>query len=311
MTTPFLGHLPRQVTIIEVGPRDGLQNISLFLPTSDKIRLVNALAHAGLRQIEATSFVHPKAIPQLQDAEALMSGIERVPGVRYCALVPNERGAQRALASGVDEITLVVSASESHNRNNVRRSVEESLKGFLPIAALAKDAGVPVRGGIATSFGCPFEGRVSTERVVAIAKRLQDLGVTEVVLADTTGMANPVQVVATLEHVRAALHDLELSVHFHNTRGAGLANALAALQAGVTVFEASLGGLGGCPFAPGATGNVCTEDLVHMFEQMGIQTGVNIDELVVVANMAQELLGQELPGQVMKAGPANRLYPCP
>lgn len=303
--------LPSRVTIVEVGTRDGLQNIPRFLPTADKIKLVNALAGAGLRRIEATSFVHPRAVPQLADAEALMAGIQREPGVRCSALVPNERGAQRALASRVDEITLVVSASESHNRSNVRCGVQESLAGFVPIMAMARQAGVLVRGAIGTSFGCPFEGNVPPERVVDIARRYLKMGVDEICLADTTGMANPVQVARLVEQVRQVTSGVELSAHFHNTRGAGLANVLAALQSGVTVFDASLGGLGGCPFAPGATGNICTEDLVQMLEPMGVETGVNLEALLAVAGMAQEMLGLELPGQVLKAGPVSCLHPMP
>ncbi len=304
-------NLPKRVTIVEVGTRDGLQNIPRFLPTDDKIRLVDALARTGLRRIEATSFVHPRAVPQLADAEALMAGIQRIPGVRYGALVPNERGAQRALASRVDEITLVVSASESHNRSNLHCSIEESLAGFVPIVAMAREAGALVRGAIGTSFGCPFEGSVPPERVVSIARRFLEMGVGEITLADTTGMANPVQVARLVEQARQAPSGVALSAHFHNTRGAGLANVLAALQHGVTVFDASLGGLGGCPFAPGATGNICTEDLVQMLEQMGVQTGVNLAELLAVARMAQEMLGLELPGQVLKAGPVSCLHALP
>ena len=302
---------PAEITVVEVGPRDGLQNISRAIATEDKLRIVNALIAAGLKEIEVTSFVHPKAIPQLADAEQLLELLPRPPGVHYWALVPNEKGAERASRSQLYGITIVLSASESHNRANVRMSIAESLARMAGIVSIARAAGLQVRAGIATAFGCPFEGDVPPERVVEIAKRFVNLGVDYILLADTTGMADPRQVARVLEHVRAALPDVTLGVHMHNTRGAGMANVLAAWQTGITIFDSSIGGLGGCPFAPGATGNVCTEDMVHMFQRMGVSTGVDLNALLAAARLTQDILGFELPGQVMKAGPATRLHPLP
>ena len=306
-----LENAPVEITGVEVGPRDGLQNISRAIATEDKLRIVNALIAAGLKEIEVTSFVHPKAIPQLADAEQLLGLLPRPPGVHYWALVPNEKGAERASRSQLYGITIVLSASESHNRANVRMSIAESLARMAGIVSIARAAGLQVRAGIATAFGCPFEGDVPPERVVEIAKRFVNLGVDYILLADTTGMADPRQVARVLEHVRAALPDVTLGVHMHNTRGAGMANVLAAWQTGITIFDSSIGGLGGCPFAPGATGNVCTEDMVHMFQRMGVSTGVDLNALLAAARLTQDILGFELPGQVMKAGPATRLHPLP
>lgn len=303
----WLDRLPDAVTIVEVGPRDGLQSANVNLPTAQKVELIERLAAAGLRYIEATSFVSPRAVPHLADAEAVMAGVRRTPGVRYLALIPNRRGLERALAARVDEVTLPVSASDSHNRANLRRPTAQVLARVPDLVAMAHEAGVRVRGGIATAFGCPFEGEVPVERVVWVATRLVESGVDVLSLADTTGMADPVQVARVVDAVRAVLPEgVPLGVHLHNTRGAGLANALAALVAEVTILDASVGGIGGCPFAPGATGNICTEDLVHMLEQMGVATGVNLEALVETARWLEEALGYRLPGQVMKAGPVAR-----
>lgn len=305
----FVEHLPTEITVVEVGPRDGLQNISRAIATEDKLRIVSALIASGIKQIEVTSFVHPTAIPQLADAEALLGLLPRPPGVQYWALVPNEKGAERASRSQLTGITIVLSASESHNRANVRMSVVESLARMAGTVSIARAADLQVRAGIATAFGCPYEGYVPPERVIEIAKRFVDLGVGYILLADTTGMADPPQVVRVLEAIRAALPNITVGVHMHNTRGAGMANVLAAWQTGIAIFDSSIGGLGGCPFAPGATGNVCTEDMVHMFHRMGVNTGVNLSALLNAAHLTQAILGSELPGQVMKAGPATRLHP--
>ncbi len=300
-------HLPDAVTIVEVGPRDGLQSANVNLPTAQKVELIERLAAAGLRYIEATSFVSPRAVPHLADAEAVMADVHRVPGVHYLALIPNRRGLERAIAAQVDEVTVPVSASDRHSQANLRRSTEEVLAQVPDLVATAHAAGIRVRGGIATAFGCPFEGVVPIERVIWVATRLVESGVDLVSLADTTGMADPAQVARVVAAVRATLpEDVPLGVHLHNTRGAGLANALAALLAGVTVLDASVGGIGGCPFAPGATGNICTEDLVHMLERMGVATGVNLEALIDTARWLEEALGYPLPGQVMKAGPVPR-----
>ena len=295
--------LPRQVTIREVGTRDGIQILGVQIPTEQKIELIERLVAAGIRRIEATSFVHPKYVPQMADAEAVMRSVRRVPGVSYEALVPNARGAERALSAGVDRLVLVVAVSETFNQKNVRMSVADSFTSFAEVARLAREARVPIKGGLATSFGCPYEGDVPVASVHDVIQQFVDLGADEVGLADTTGMANPVQVSAMVPPIRERWPDLNVGLHFHNTRGMGLANVLAGLQAGVTMYDASIGGMGGCPFAPRATGNVCTEDMVHMFEEMGVDSGASVTQLIECARFAAGLVGAELPGQVMKAGP--------
>ncbi len=294
--------LPTRVQIVEVGPRDGFQIEPVLIPTEQKIKIIDKLSETGLQRIEATSFVHPKAIPQLADASEVMAGITRKEGVIYTALVPNVKGVERALQAGVREINLVVSASESHNKNNVNMSVAESLSVFREAARIALDNGMRVTGSIATAFGCPFEGWVLPQKVEEIAQEYLTMGVREVSLADTTGMAAPSQVIDMVSRLRGRFKDVEFRLHFHNTRGAGMANVLAALFEGITIFDGSIGGLGGCPYAPGATGNIPTEDMVHMLESMGIDTGIDLSKLIDGAKMVQELLGRELPGQVMKAG---------
>lgn len=297
--------------INEVAPRDGLQIEARFVPTEAKIRLIDALSATGLARIEATSFTSPKAIPNLRDAEEVVRGIQRRAGVGITVLVPNLRGCERALACGVDEINLVMSASDSHGLANLRMTPEQSLERFSDILAATQGSGVFVNASLSTSFGCPFEGAVPQARVLELVERLLALGVEGITLCDTTGMANPDQVARLCEAVQSQWSDTPFTLHFHNTRGMGLANALAAWQVGIVRFDAALGGLGGCPFAPGATGNVCTEDLVHMFEQMGVATGVNLDALLAVSATLPELVGHATPGQVVKAGKADRRYPMP
>lgn len=304
-----------QLEINEVAPRDGFQIEATFIPTAEKIRLIDALSATGLARIEATSFVSPKAIPHLRDAAEVVSGIQRRPGVAITVLVPNVKGAERALACGVDEVNLVMSASDSHGQANLRMTPEQSLEQFAAIVeavrAHPQGAGVFINASLSTSFGCPFEGEVPEARVLDLVERQLALGVQGVTLCDTTGMANPAQVARLCEAAQARFPGVPFTLHFHNTRGMGLANALAAWQAGITRFDASLGGLGGCPYAPGATGNVCTEDLVHMFEQMGVPTGVDLDALLAASTMLPELVGHDTPGQVVKAGKADRRYPMP
>ena len=297
--------LPKHVTMREVGTRDGIQSLGAFVPTEQKIELANLLAKTGLTRIEVTSFVHPKAVPQMADAEQVMAGIERVPGVHWEPLVPNVRGAQRALAAGSDRLVVVLAASDTFNLKNIRMSVEDSLRGIAEIIPLAREAGVPVSAGIATSFGCPYEGEVPEARLQDVIGRLLALGVEEVGLADTTGMANPLQVERTIGNVRERWPDAQFGLHFHNTRGMGLANVVAGVRTGVSTYDASIGGIGGCPFAPKATGNVSTEDVVHMLHEMGIDTGIDLDALISCAVRMSEVLGSELPGQVMKAGPTS------
>jgi hydroxymethylglutaryl-CoA lyase len=295
--------LPSTVTITEVGPRDGLQNEAAYFETPVKIELIERLAEVGLRRIESVSFVHPKAIPQMRDAAEVMAGLRRKPGVTYVALVPNDVGARNAIAARVDELGTVLSASESHNQHNVRRSIDESLQSIERVAALTGEAGIPWAGYISCVFGCPYEGPVSLERVIAIAQRLRDLGAYAIALSDTIGVANPNQVSETISAVREALPHTPLRLHLHDTRGTALANVLAALQAGVDSFDGSIAGLGGCPYAPGAAGNVATEDMVYMLEEMGIDTGVDLDRLVTVSQWIEQVVGRPLPGRVKQAGP--------
>src|SRR6059036_3638103 len=291
--------LPERVTMCEVGTRDGFQIEPDFIPTEQKVEVVNLLSAAGLPRIEVTSFVHPKAVPQLRDAEEVMARITRRRGIRYAALVPNEKGAVRAIEAGVDAIHTVLSASESHNLANVNMTIAESLDRLA------------VGCGISTSFGCPFEGDVPLSQLERIVGRLVEMGARAVGLADTTGMANPRQVGRVLERLIPHFPGIEWTLHTHDTRAMAIPNILAAMEHGVTNFDASIGGLGGCPFAPGASGNVCTEDLVHCLHAMGVQTGIDLDRLVGVSRRVQEIVGRALPGQIVKAGPSTRKYPVP
>lgn len=300
-----------RVYVQDVAVRDGFQIEPRFVPTAEKIALVDALSRTGLAKIEVTSFVSPKAVPNLRDAEEVMRGIARRPGVLYTALVPNVRGAERAIAAGADELNLVLSASESHNRANLNRSTAQSLAGFAEVMQAARGTRVSVNGSISTAFGCPFEGAVPEERVLAFAERYLELGLRGITLADTTGMAHPRQVARLTATVKKRFAAAELTLHFHNTRGMGLANVVAALEAGADRFDASLGGLGGCPFAPGATGNICTEDLVHMLAAMGYDTGVDLDALLAVARRLPGIVGHDVPGQVAKAGKITDLHRAP
>ena len=297
--------------INEVAPRDGFQSEERFIPTEQKIALIDALTATGIARIEATSFVSPKAIPNLRDAADVVSAIQRREGVDVTVLVPNLKGAEQAMACGVDEINLVMSASNAHGRANLRMTPEESLTQFGAILQAVRGSGVFINASLSTTFGCPFEGKVPEARVLSLVEQQLALGVEGVTLCDTTGVANPAQVEALCRQVLERFPDVPFTLHFHNTRGMGLANALAAWKAGITRFDASLGGLGGCPFAPGATGNVCTEDLVHMFEQMDVATGVNLPALLDISATLPALIGHETPGQVVKAGSADRRYALP
>jgi hydroxymethylglutaryl-CoA lyase len=294
------GRAVAEVSIREVAPRDGLQNEEP-IPTDAKVRLIDALSGTGVRRIEAVSFVHPKAIPQMADADAVWAGITRNSDIRYSALIPNTRGAQRALAAGFAEIEVVVSASDTHNRRNLNRSTDESLDDIGTLIELIHAAGKTVEVIVATSFGCPFEGDIDPQRVAGIVARVRADGADRIAFGDTTGMATPRRVRDLLSAVRPDL------LHFHNTRGTGLANVLTALDLGVTEFDASVGGIGGCPYAPGASGNIATEELVHMLEDMGIDTGIDLDALIEVAELAEKLLGRTLPSGVLRAGPRTRL----
>jgi len=298
---------PRKVIVTEVGPRDGFQIEHDFIPTATKIALINQLIDAGVRRVEFSSFVSPRAVPQLADAAEVLAGIDRSRGTELIALVPNARGAARAVEAGTDALCVFVSASETHNRKNVNRTVEESLAGFEEVMAIAKRAGTPVHGAIATAFGCPFEGDVPVAQVGRIAKRFRELGMVGVALGDTTGMATPPLVVERCRHLKEHVPELPITLHFHNTRGLGLVNVVAGLDEGVDSYESSFAGLGGCPFAPGATGNICTEDLVNLLNELGIETGIDLDRLCGVARRVEDVIGRPLPGQVMKAGPRLHL----
>jgi hydroxymethylglutaryl-CoA lyase len=302
---------PKRVTICEVGTRDGFQIEPDFIPTERKIEVVDRLSATGMPRIEVTSFVSPKAVPQLRDAEAVMAGITRRPGTRYSALVPNDKGAVRAVDAGVDDIHTVVSASESHNLANVNMTIAESIAKLKATAEVAHRGGKPVYAGISCSFGCPFEGDVPVAQLESVVARLVDLGAKGIGLADTTGMANPAQVSRVLEHLVPRFPGIEWTLHTHDTRAMAIPNILAAMEAGVTNFDGSIGGLGGCPFAPGASGNVCTEDLIHCLHAMGVETGVNLDLLIETSRRVQQIVGRTLPGQIVKAGKWDRRYPLP
>jgi hydroxymethylglutaryl-CoA lyase len=306
-----MGNLAPCVIIQEVAPRDGFQIEPRFIPIADKISLVNDLATTGITKIEASSFVSPRAVPNLRDAAELFAGITRRPGVTYVALVPNRQGASRAIAAGVDEINLVMSISETHNLANMQMTGAQSLQGFRQIFEELGPTLPPVNGTVATAFGCPFEGPQSVDRVMALVEEYLRIGFSGITLADTTGMANPRQVEELTAKVLRQFPDCRLTLHFHNTRGMGLANVVAAIQAGAIRFDASLGGIGGCPYAPGATGNICTEDLVHMCEAMGIDTGVDLPALLKISRRLPQLLDHDVPGQVAKAGRSIDLHPTP
>src|SRR5947209_249138 len=299
--------LPSRVQIREVGPRDGFQNEPEVIPTEEKIRLIEMLAASGLTRIEVTSFVRPDVIPQLADAERVLEGVALPSEISISVLIPNERGLQRALRYGerFQEINGFLSASETHNRKNVGRQIEESLAGLERTFARARAEGLRCEGVISVSFGCPYEGHVPVERVLSIAGRLADAGAQEIGFGDTTGMANPVQVREFFTAAFEALPGVELTAHFHNTRGQGLANVLGALEVGVASFESSFGELGGCPVPPGATGNVATEDLVSMLDEMGLVTGIDLVALIEASRAAQSVLGRPLGSHVLSAGPVE------
>jgi hydroxymethylglutaryl-CoA lyase len=304
-----MSDLPESISVREVGPRDGLQNEDP-VPTDAKVELIDALSKTGVGRIEVVSFVHPRAIPQMADADEVWSRIHRNEDVRYSALVPNLRGAERAIAAGFPEIEVVVSASDTHNRKNVNRSTAESLDDIEAIIALAHQRGVTCQVIVSTAFGCPYEGDVPVERVLWVVGRALAAGADSVSFGDTTGMATPSRVTELVGETYLRYPDIPLNLHFHNTRGTGLANVLAALQLGVRDFDASVGGLGGCPYAPGATGNIATEELVHMVEDMGVSTGVDLSAMIDAAATAERLVGHKLPSQVLRAGPRTRTIPA-
>ncbi|MEI7532124.1 MAG: hydroxymethylglutaryl-CoA lyase [Betaproteobacteria bacterium] len=294
----------------EVVTRDGFQIEPLFIPTEDKVRLLDELSQCGFSKIEVTSFTSPRAIPMLKDAEEVMHCIKRIPGVEYTVLVPNLRGAERALESRADELNLVMSTSETHNIANLRMTREKSFAGLAEVIKYV-DSRTPINVSLSTSFGCPMEGEVSQQVVEEYSRRFADLGVRGLTICDTTGMANPSQVAKMADALQKNFQSLQITMHFHNTRGMGLANILSAVQSGITRFDGSLGGLGGCPYAPGASGNVSSEDAVHMLDAMGFDTGINLLKLVKLAQELPQIVGHGVPGQVSKAGCSYDLHPVP
>ena len=291
---------PNTVTLKEVGPRDGLQNEKVFVPTEDKIAWINGLSQSGLNYIEITSFVNPKWIPALRDAKEVAKQIDRVPGVTYAALVPNIRGLEPALEANVDEISVFMSASETHNQKNINKSIDETFPVLKEIVVKALAAGKSVRGYISTVFGCPYEGTVDLDTVVRVSDKIFEMGIRELSLGDTIGVANPKQVQAVLEVLLKRFPPERLAMHFHDTRGTALANVLASMDMGITIFDGALGGLGGCPYAPGASGNVATDDLLYMLDGMGIQTGIQADKLYAAAQLIEEKIGRTLPSHSMQ-----------
>jgi hydroxymethylglutaryl-CoA lyase len=302
-----MSSLPAAVRIREVGPRDGFQNEPEVIETPDKVRLIDMLAATGLSRLEVTSFVRPDVIPQLADAAEVLRGIERPEGVSYSVLIPNERGLERALEQRdrFDEINVFLSASESHNTRNKNRTIAESLAELGRTVARARGEGIRCEGVISVVFGCPYEGEVAPDRVLRIAEELAEMGCEEVSFGDTTGMANPRQVGEFFATATERLDGVELTAHFHNTRGQGLANVFAALEQGVASFESAFGELGGSPLTPGATGNISTEDLASMLHEMGVETGIDLERLIDASRAVQELLGRPLGAHVLRAGPVD------
>lgn len=308
--------MKQRIYINDVAVRDGFQIEKNIIPTETKIALIDALSETGIAKIEATSFVHPRLVPNMADAVEVLANIKRVAGVTYSVLVPNLKGMERAVETHktrgkIDEVNVFMSASETHNRANVNRSCDESFADFAVMIRMAKEAGIRMNGSVSTSFGCPFEGVVPEARVLGFARRFVDLGFNGVSLADTTGMANPAHVERLSAEAVKRFPGTELTLHFHNTRGMGLANVVAGIRAGIIHYDGSLAGLGGCPFAPGATGNICTEDMVNMLEDMGYDTGVDLDQLLAVAVKMPMVVGHDVAGQVMRAGKTLHLHPVP
>lgn len=305
-TSPSPDRRP-QVSITEVGTRDGFQAEERFIDTAVKAEVLDALIAAGVRRFEATSFVSPRAVPQLADAHDLVSTLTRRKDAHLAALVPNARGAERALGAGVDEIVCFVSASETHNRANLNSAIDVALRNVAEVAALVRGK-VKMRGAVACAFGCPFEGEVAVDAAMRVVDAYAELGFDALTFGDTTGMATPPTVTRLVDAARTRHPHLPIALHFHNTRGIGLANVMVGLGLGIREYESSIAGLGGCPFAPGATGNICTEDLVYLLEESGYDTGIDLDALIAVARRVEAVIGRPLPGQVMKAGPRLRRF---
>jgi hydroxymethylglutaryl-CoA lyase len=293
---------PARVRIREVGPRDGIQSESAAIATQDKIRLIDLLSASGLQYIEAVSFVSPAAVPQMADARAVWEGIERRDSICYSALVPNGRGAQIAIDCGVDSLQVFIAATDSYNLKNVRRTVAQSLEEVARVALIARETAMPLEATISTAFGCPYEGDVAPDRVVRLVSELNNVGISSISFGDTTGMATPRRVNELVAALRSAFNALDINMHFHDTRGTGLANVIAALDLGIDYFDASVGGMGGSPFAVGASGNIATEDLVHMLLDMEIETGISLEALLEAARFAEQIVAAELPGKILRSG---------
>ena len=300
-----------QVTIYEVGLRDGLQLESKILTVDEKLDVFQLLQQANVPEVEFGSYVHPKLVPQMANTSEFFTQLNNVQDMQLVALIPNLKGLELAKENGVKSVNYVVSASNTHNEQNVRQTTGQSLEKFKYLSQFAEDNDINLNVTVGTSFGCPFEGTVPQKRIMEILDELLLHNIKRITLADTTGMANPKQVYQLTREVVNEWRNFEFGCHFHNTRGMGLANIVAGLEAGITIYDASLGGIGGCPFAPGATGNVCTEDVVHMLEEMGVRTSIDLDQLIKASNRLKDLLGHDLPGQVAKAGKSSRLYPVP
>lgn len=303
--------LPSKITICEVAPRDGFQAETTWIPTEKKIEIVKKLATTGIQSIEITSFVHPRAIPQLRDAEEVVQNTQHLTGIQFRALVPNVRGAERAINVGIKKLKLMLSATDSHSISNANCLTEEAMNGFIPIIELAIKRNVKVGGSISVAFGCPYEGKVPFERIYQIVKRYEEFGIGEISLADSTGMGNPKQVFETIGQLRNAFPAMTFSIHLHNTRGMAMANVVAAMQQGITHFDSSIAGLGGCPYAPGATGNIATEDLVHMLTEMGLDTGIHLDALIETAKDVKRIIGHDGGSYMLQAGPNSKLHEKP
>ncbi|WP_181348518.1 hydroxymethylglutaryl-CoA lyase [Thalassobacillus sp. CUG 92003] len=301
-----MNSLPNAVTIKEVGPRDGLQNEQENVSTADKIAWINQLSRSGYSYIEVSSFVHPKWIPQLADAKEVAESIERYPGVTYAALTPNMKGLERAIEADIDEVSIFMSASDTHNRKNINKSIADTYPILQEVVDEAKQAGKTVRGYVSTVFGCPYEGHVPVSQVIDVCQRLLNMGIDELSLGDTIGVANPKQVDSALSQIQQELSFDHLAMHFHNTRGMALANVLVSLEHGITTFDGALGGLGGCPYAKGASGNLATDDLVHMFHEMGLDTGISMEGLMEAGGFIQSKLGKALPSHHMQIQNRNQ-----
>jgi hydroxymethylglutaryl-CoA lyase len=299
---------PAEISISEVGPRDGLQIEPKHIPAVDKIALIERLLVSGLKKIEVTGFVHPKVIPQLADAADVVASLRKPAGVRFAAFVPNAKGAERAIAAGIDDLKSGIATSDTFNELNVRMTTEQGMRALHEIHETTKGTQSRIVGVVATAFGCPYEGKVPEARLYRLLEQLASFGSPVIYLADTTGVANPALIQRTVEDLQRRWPEQRIGLHLHNTRGLGLANALTGLELGLRDFESSIGGLGGCPFAPRAVGNICTEDFVHMAHEMNIVTGLDLDSLIEAARFAQDILGRTLPGMVMKAGKASELH---